>query len=83
MDPTSLLFFSALTVFVAVPEGGARQATLNAYMKQSGIESNINDTLKYLERRELSKEAKIYLGYTAYIGKTLIDKRIVFEWRFP
>lgn len=84
MDPNSLLFFSILSVFAASPaDNSAHQALFNAYLKQSGIESNINGTLKYLERRELSQEAKIYIGYTAYISKTIIDKKIVIKWGFP
>lgn len=83
MDAGSLLFFSILAAYVASPSSSAQQALRDAYLRQSGIQDNLNRTAKYLERRELSNEARVYLGYTAFISKTVMDKRIQFEWRFP
>jgi hypothetical protein len=81
MDPTSLLFFSILSVAVASPTDEAHSALLNAYLKQSGIQSNLDRMGKHYEH-QVPEETRVYLGYAAYISKTVIDKRIVFKWSF-
>jgi len=78
VDPTSALFLSVAALFIASPDDTADRAILNAYLRQSGI----NRSVKEFERREVPDEARVYLGPAAYITKTLIDKRIVFTFRF-
>jgi hypothetical protein len=78
MDTTSALFLSVAAIFIASPEDGADKALLNAYLKQSGIESHF----KRLEKKEVPDEARIYLGYAAFISKTMIDKKVVVQWKF-
>lgn len=82
MDPNSALLLSILAVIAASPNGKGNQTLLNAYLKQSGIESNLSNYGEHLERQHLSNEARIYLGYMTYISKTVIDRKIVFKWSF-
>lgn len=82
MDSVSLLFFSVLTVGIASPKQDAQKALFDAYMRHTHIEDNVEKRADKLRRDVVSDEARFYLGYAGYIGKTVIDKRIVFTWRF-
>jgi hypothetical protein len=81
LDPSSLLFFSVLTVALISPTEDARNSLLNGYMKQSGIEANLERFGRHYEQR-VPDELKIYLGYAGYISKTITERKIVFQWRF-
>ena len=82
MDPNSLLFLTALSMMVASPSPSADLVLMNAYLKQSGIERNIEAHAKRLERRYVSKDVKVVTGYAAYLGKVLVEKRITIQWGF-
>jgi hypothetical protein len=81
MDPTSLLFFSCLAVGIASPKPDAHSHILDAYLRQSGIEQNL-DKLGHHYEQKIPDEVKIYAGWAGYISKTVVDRKIVFTWRF-
>jgi hypothetical protein len=79
VEPNSLLFISVAALVIASPQGDADKALARAYLKHTGIDRSLKD----FEKDHTPEEARIYLGYAAYISKTMIDKKIVFTWRFP
>ena len=81
MDITSLLLFSALAIGTAVPTESARSAVMNSYLKQSGIEDNVTRYGAHYEK-QIPEDARIYLGYSAYLTKVVVDKYITVKWSF-
>lgn len=82
MDPTSTLFIFVAASVAASPQPNADQALLNAYLKQSGIEKQIIDYGKKVERQQIPKNIEIKVGYLLFVSKTLIEKRITIQWGF-
>lgn len=78
MDLNTALFFSALAISAASPDSSADKAVLNAYLKQSGIERNA----KRFEKRHVPKRVRMYLGYAAFVVKTVSDQQITMRWSF-
>jgi hypothetical protein len=64
------------------PDGehtAAAKAAARAYYKQSGMETDV----RRIEREQVSKELRAYVGHAAVITKTIVEQRITLVWRFP
>lgn len=82
MDATSLLFFGVLSMSAAVPSADADRAILNAYLSQSGIQSNVNALGKKYEQHLLTSNTRYVAGYLAFVSKTVIDHKLTIQWGF-
>ncbi len=58
------------------------QEALRKFTKASYKEMGLDEQVKQLEKRYLSKEVIFYGGWTAQISRVVIEKRIVYEWTF-
>jgi hypothetical protein len=56
----------------------AKQATLQAYGKQSGIERMLDDW----QQRELNPGLRTGVGNTLFFVKVIAERHIAVEWRF-
>jgi hypothetical protein len=57
----------------------ASQAVGSAYLKQSGIEKQLDE----FQRRELSESLRARLGEATFLVQTITSQQITYTWRFP
>lgn len=57
----------------------AATTAAQAYVKQSGIERQLNE----LQERELSPELRARIGQATFLVKTISSQSVSYTWRFP
>lgn len=62
-------------------KGQASQKSLDAYLRYTGIDKQIDFSLNNIQK-QVPDEAKFYIGNGVFIAKTIVDKKIVFQWTF-
>jgi hypothetical protein len=72
----AILFLLISSLPLMNPEA-ASQAT-QAYIKQVGVERNVNEW----SERQFSPELRAKAGSVTFIAKSLIERKLVLEWRF-
>lgn len=68
----AILFILISSLSAMHPEAAGKAA--QAYFKQSGAESNIE--------RQFDSELRAKAGTVTLIAKTLVERKVVLEWRF-
>jgi hypothetical protein len=79
MDPNGFILFSVLLIAGFSPDSTADRKAFEAYAKYRGYD----DVLRDIGREMVSDELKVYVGPGVFITRTLVEKRIILEWRFP
>lgn len=83
---TSIALFALLAAVSVAGKGAPTQKSLDAYLRYTGADVSINNAAKGIQKSAESQvpdEARIYLASGVYVGKTLIDKKVVFTLTFP
>lgn len=72
------------TAIVTTPNanGGETRDAVKAVAKATYKETNLDDQIKRLEKRYISKQMRVYGGYVSLVAKIVNDKRISVEWTF-
>ncbi len=78
MDPNGLLLMSVLFITSFSDDSKANQKAIQAYAKQSGIDR----TLKEYERELIPQDVRVYLGPGLAITRSVVERRIIFQWSF-
>lgn len=74
-----VLLIPALFLALVADNGMAKQAVLEAYGKQSGIERMMDDW----QRRQLSESFRLDAGDAMFLIKIIAERRIAVGWGFP
>ncbi len=85
MDPQVTLL-ALLAAGSIAGKGAPAQKSMDAYAKYTGMDLQVNDITKRIQTTAESyipEATKIYLFSGVYVGKAIIDKKIVFIWHFP
>lgn len=76
------LFFIPSLSFANSEQEEASRAIILAMYKQSGMESNVNDFIKYQQEKYVPKEYKPVVDRFTLVVHTIFTQRISAEWTF-
>jgi len=76
-----LILMTALTMPTRSPAGNEQDA-MKALAKATYKQTNLDDKVKVLEKKLLSKEVRIYGSWATTIVKIHLEKRVTYEWTF-
>ena len=83
---SNIFLLSLLTAASIAGKGGPAAKSWDAYARYTGMDSQINDVTKKFQtsaESSMPEESKIYLFSGYYVGKIIVEKKIVLTWRFP
>lgn len=79
---TNIALFIILAGVSIAGKGQPTASSLDAYLRYTGANNTVNDISRNIERT-VPEEAKIYVASGVYLGKTIIDRKVVVTWSFP
>lgn len=78
---TNILLFSLLACVSVQNNGQAAQKSIDAYLKYTGIDKQI-DKANDFAKSQIPEETKLYIAPGIFIAKSIIDRKVVFQWTF-
>jgi len=78
---TNIALFTLLAIASAQNHGQATSKSLDAYLRYTGVDKQI-DVINNNAKNMVPEEVKFYLAPGIFIGKTIIDRKIVIQWTF-
>jgi len=81
LESNALLFIMLFTAGLA-SNGKSVQKSADAFARYTGANDGINKTLNDMSKL-VPNDEKFFLVGGAFVGQTIVDRKIVFTWRFP
>jgi hypothetical protein len=78
---TNILLFALLAGASMQNNGQAAQKSIDAYLRYTGIDKQIDASSK-IAQSQVPEDAKFYLAPGLFIARSIIDRKIVFQWTF-
>lgn len=79
---TNIVLFIILAGVSVAGKGQPTAKSLDAYLRYTGADTSISNIDKRLEK-SVPEETRIYIASGVYVGKTIIDKKVVVSFTFP
>lgn len=82
MMETNIFLFALLAAVSISGKGAPTSKSLDAYLKYTGADASLNNIGKNIEH-SVPEETRFYLASGVYLGRTLIERKVVVTWSFP
>lgn len=78
MTPAEASFFLIIGLTVSQGPGEATEMATRAYLSQNGIDLMLDN----YSRTVVTEEQRKQLGHAAIAVRALVERKVIFEWRY-